>query len=120
MILRKTEMEAKKADNMIKHSDEIYNRPKRSWFMSERQKRDLKAKSNPDYVPEEKPEVKKPRMTKDVEKSVGQSAISVKHDKIAMKGIKMADRTRRMEKAKKRREKFKPKRHRKSKSANRS
>lgn len=38
MILRKTELEAKKARNMIEHSEEIYNRPKRTWFQSERQK----------------------------------------------------------------------------------
>ena len=118
MILRKTELEARKAENMMNHSDEIYNRPKRTWFQTERQKRDLKAKTNPDYVPEETvPSRFRPKMSKDVEKSVGQSRISVQHDKIAMKGIKMADKERRMEKAKKRREKHKPKRHRKQKQA---
>ena len=119
MILRKTELEAKKASNMIEHSDEIYNRPKRTWFQKEWQKRDLKARSNPNYEPEENhvPSRFRPKMSKEVKEAVDQSRISVKHDKIALKGQKMADKERRMEKARKRREKFKPKRHRKSKTS---
>ncbi|ONK72634.1 uncharacterized protein A4U43_C04F21440 [Asparagus officinalis] len=38
-ILRKAEMEAAKAENMIKHKDEIYSRPKRTWFVTEREKK---------------------------------------------------------------------------------
>ncbi|XP_021831215.1 DEAD-box ATP-dependent RNA helicase 28-like [Prunus avium] len=37
--LRKAEMEANKADNMIAHKDEIYSRPKRTWFVTEKEKR---------------------------------------------------------------------------------
>ncbi|OVA19622.1 Helicase [Macleaya cordata] len=37
--LRKAEMEATKAENMIAHKDEIYSRPKRTWFATEREKR---------------------------------------------------------------------------------
>ncbi|XP_031119679.1 DEAD-box ATP-dependent RNA helicase 28 [Ipomoea triloba] len=39
MILRKAEMEATKAENMIAHKDEIYSRPKRTWFMTEKEKK---------------------------------------------------------------------------------
>lgn len=39
--LRKAEMEANKAQNMVEHKDEIYSRPKRTWFESERDKKIL-------------------------------------------------------------------------------
>lgn len=38
-ILRKAEMEAHKAENLMNHGDEIYGRPARTWFQSERQKK---------------------------------------------------------------------------------
>jgi ATP-dependent RNA helicase DDX27 len=38
-ILRKAEMEATKAENMIAHKDEIYSRPKRTWFATEKEKK---------------------------------------------------------------------------------
>ncbi|GLT75309.1 hypothetical protein SLA2020_470430 [Shorea laevis] len=37
--LRKAEMEATKAENMIAHKDDIYSRPKRTWFMTEKEKK---------------------------------------------------------------------------------
>uniref|UniRef100_J3NDF4 RNA helicase n=1 Tax=Oryza brachyantha TaxID=4533 RepID=J3NDF4_ORYBR len=40
-ILRKAEMEATKAENMIAHKDEIYSRPKRTWFATEKEKKFL-------------------------------------------------------------------------------
>ncbi|KAI3464819.1 hypothetical protein Pfo_021482 [Paulownia fortunei] len=39
MALRKAEMEATKAENMIAHKDEIYSRPKRTWFVTEKEKK---------------------------------------------------------------------------------
>ncbi|CAN4094003.1 unnamed protein product [Withania somnifera] len=39
MALRKAEMEANKAENMIAHRDEIYSRPKRTWFVTENEKK---------------------------------------------------------------------------------
>ncbi|XP_042493497.1 DEAD-box ATP-dependent RNA helicase 28-like isoform X2 [Macadamia integrifolia] len=42
--LRKAEMEATKAENMIAHKDEINSRPKRTWFATEKEKK-LLAKS---------------------------------------------------------------------------
>ncbi|AES70228.2 putative RNA helicase [Medicago truncatula] len=39
MILRKAEMEATKAENMIAHKDEIFSRPKRTWFVTEKEKK---------------------------------------------------------------------------------
>ncbi|XP_009798202.1 DEAD-box ATP-dependent RNA helicase 28 [Nicotiana sylvestris] len=39
MALRKAEMEAAKAENMIAHRDEIYSRPKRTWFVTEKEKK---------------------------------------------------------------------------------
>jgi len=41
MALRKAEMEAAKAENMIAHKDEIYSRPKRTWFATEKEKKTL-------------------------------------------------------------------------------
>ncbi|KAL5778225.1 hypothetical protein ACOSP7_011151 [Xanthoceras sorbifolium] len=38
MALRKAEMEATKAENMIAHREEIYSRPKRTWFVTEKEK----------------------------------------------------------------------------------
>ncbi|EPS70742.1 hypothetical protein M569_04012, partial [Genlisea aurea] len=39
MALRKAEMEAAKAENIIAHRNEIYSRPKRTWFVTEKEKR---------------------------------------------------------------------------------
>ncbi|GFP95250.1 dead-box ATP-dependent RNA helicase 28 [Phtheirospermum japonicum] len=39
MALRKAEMEATKAENMIAHRDEIFSRPKRTWFVTEKEKK---------------------------------------------------------------------------------
>ncbi|KAJ9542593.1 hypothetical protein OSB04_029099, partial [Centaurea solstitialis] len=39
MALRKAEMEADKAENMITHRDEIFSRPKRTWFVTEKEKK---------------------------------------------------------------------------------
>ncbi|XP_055834728.1 DEAD-box ATP-dependent RNA helicase 28 isoform X2 [Solanum dulcamara] len=39
MALRKAEMEANKAENMIAHRGEIYSRPKRTWFVTEKEKK---------------------------------------------------------------------------------
>ncbi|XP_078166668.1 DEA(D/H)-box RNA helicase family protein isoform X1 [Carex rostrata] len=41
MIFRKAEMEAAKAENLIAHKDEIYSRPKRTWFATEKEKKAL-------------------------------------------------------------------------------
>ncbi|CAM0949884.1 unnamed protein product [Alopecurus aequalis] len=52
MALRKAEMEATKAQNMIAHKDEIYSRPKRTWFATEKEKKTLAkaAKESMDQV----------------------------------------------------------------------
>ncbi|CAH9077671.1 unnamed protein product [Cuscuta europaea] len=41
MAMRKAEMEATKAENMIAHKNEIFSRPKRTWFMTEKEKRQV-------------------------------------------------------------------------------
>ncbi|CAN1801557.1 DEAD-box ATP-dependent RNA helicase 28 [Linum perenne] len=38
MAIRKAEMQVTKAENMITHSEEIFSRPKRTWFVTEKQK----------------------------------------------------------------------------------
>lgn len=43
--MRMAEMEVNKANNMIKHSNEIYSRPARTWFQSEEDKRTEKGKA---------------------------------------------------------------------------
>ncbi|XP_072955239.1 DEAD-box ATP-dependent RNA helicase 28 [Typha angustifolia] len=48
MVLRKAEMEATKAENMIAHKEEIYSRPKRTWFTTEKEKK-LLAKAAKDF-----------------------------------------------------------------------
>ncbi|KAG7011071.1 DEAD-box ATP-dependent RNA helicase 28, partial [Cucurbita argyrosperma subsp. argyrosperma] len=37
--LRKAEMEATKAENMIVHQEEIFSRPKKTWFITEKEKK---------------------------------------------------------------------------------
>eukprot|EP00252_Welwitschia_mirabilis_P008114 TRINITY_DN19832_c0_g1_i1.p1 TRINITY_DN19832_c0_g1~~TRINITY_DN19832_c0_g1_i1.p1 ORF type:complete len:769 (-),score=195.09 TRINITY_DN19832_c0_g1_i1:1104-3410(-) len=37
--MRKAEMEANKAQNMVEHADEIYSRPKKTWFQSNKDKK---------------------------------------------------------------------------------
>ncbi|KAF6261994.1 P-loop containing nucleoside triphosphate hydrolase protein [Scenedesmus sp. NREL 46B-D3] len=41
--LRRAEMEANKAANMLEHEDEIYSRPARTWFQTEKQKKEAAA-----------------------------------------------------------------------------
>ena len=38
-------MEASKMHNMLEHEDEIKSRPAKSWFQTEREKRDAKKRS---------------------------------------------------------------------------
>ena len=38
--LRKVEMQTQKAENMIEHEAEIYARPPRTWFQTEKQKKE--------------------------------------------------------------------------------
>ena len=54
--LRKAEMEATKATNMLAHEAEILARPKREWFLTPRQKADVAkaAKSEAHGAPSEK------------------------------------------------------------------
>lgn len=47
--LRKVEMEAAKVENMIKHKEDIYSRPKKTWFVSEKEKK-LLAKASKEFV----------------------------------------------------------------------
>lgn len=51
-ILRKAEMEATKAENMIAHKDDIYSRPKRTWFATEKEKKSV-AKAAKDSLEKE-------------------------------------------------------------------
>ena len=44
--IRQAEMELKKGENMIEHEKEIFSRPARTWFQSEKEK--LNAKGAPD------------------------------------------------------------------------
>ncbi|KAK8971140.1 DEAD-box ATP-dependent RNA helicase 28 [Platanthera guangdongensis] len=46
--IRKAEMEATKAENMIKHKEDIYSRPKKTWFVSEKEKK-LLAKASKEF-----------------------------------------------------------------------
>ena len=43
--LRTADMEATKVKNMIEHEDEIYSRPKKTWFISEKERKQLKEES---------------------------------------------------------------------------
>ncbi|KAL0912626.1 hypothetical protein M5K25_018610 [Dendrobium thyrsiflorum] len=47
--LRKVEMEATKVENMIKHKEDIYSRPKKTWFVTEKEKK-LLAKASKEFV----------------------------------------------------------------------
>ena len=43
-LLVKAEEEVKRAENLIKYQDEIYNRPRRTWVMTKEQKAEQGAK----------------------------------------------------------------------------
>jgi ATP-dependent RNA helicase DDX27 len=44
--LRLAEVEAKKAENLLEHEDEIQSRPKRTWFQTESEKREIRLASS--------------------------------------------------------------------------
>ncbi len=46
--LRKVEMQTQKAENMIEHEAEIYARPPRTWFQTEKQKKESSKRGRPD------------------------------------------------------------------------
>lgn len=48
--MRQAEMEVQKSENMIAHQDEIYSRPARTWFQSDRAKADAKAAAGAAYA----------------------------------------------------------------------
>lgn len=48
--MNKAEQEAQKAQNMISFSKEIYNRPKREWIVTEKEKRELREKSKKEKI----------------------------------------------------------------------
>ncbi|KDQ08490.1 hypothetical protein BOTBODRAFT_165934 [Botryobasidium botryosum FD-172 SS1] len=48
-LIRQGEMEIKKGENMIEHKDEIFSRPKRTWFMTEKEKEQAKTVSKDQY-----------------------------------------------------------------------
>jgi len=52
-LLRLSEMETTKMENMIKYDEEISNRPARIWFMSEKDKKLLKEESKRQTIGEE-------------------------------------------------------------------
>jgi ATP-dependent RNA helicase DDX27 len=43
--MRKADMELKKLENMTDHKQEIYSRPKKEWFVSEKEKRMIQEKA---------------------------------------------------------------------------
>ncbi|XP_020584076.1 DEAD-box ATP-dependent RNA helicase 28 [Phalaenopsis equestris] len=47
--LRKVEMEATKVENMIKHKEDIFSRPKKTWFATEKEKK-LLAKASKEFA----------------------------------------------------------------------
>ncbi|WFD18829.1 RNA helicase [Malassezia caprae] len=56
--LRQAEMEVQKGENMIAHQDEIYSRPARTWFQSDRAKAEAKAVSGAAYAAQMDPRKK--------------------------------------------------------------
>lgn len=48
--LRQAEMQMQKSENMLAHQDEIYSRPARTWFQSEKDKAESKGASREEYV----------------------------------------------------------------------
>lgn len=48
--LRQAEMQLQKSENMLTHQDEIYSRPARTWFQSEKDKAEAKGASREEYV----------------------------------------------------------------------
>ncbi|WRT69658.1 ATP-dependent RNA helicase DRS1 [Kwoniella shivajii] len=49
-LMRQADMEIKKGENMVEHRDEIYARPARTWFQSEKEKQNAKSASKDAYV----------------------------------------------------------------------
>jgi ATP-dependent RNA helicase DDX27 len=43
--LRTADMEATKVKNMIEHEEEIYSRPKKTWFIGDKERKQLKEES---------------------------------------------------------------------------
>ena len=52
-------MELKKMQNLTEHRDEIYSRPKKEWFMSEKQKKRIKDEAKKEAGITEVPKKKK-------------------------------------------------------------
>lgn len=59
--LRIAEMEAHRAENLMVYEDEIKLKPKRTWFMSERDKKDLKEKTLKKLLKKDNAKEKQPK-----------------------------------------------------------
>jgi len=55
--IRLADIQAKKADNMVKHKDEIYNKPQKLWHQSEKEKHDVQEQEK-QWKEEQKKKVK--------------------------------------------------------------
>lgn len=67
--MRLAEMEVNKATNLLKHSDDIYARPARTWFQNEGQKLEVKAKARKERgLPPSREEVSRVQKRKEKEK----------------------------------------------------
>ncbi len=62
--MRKADMELQKLENMTDHKDEIYSRPKREWFLSEKQKREIQEKAREQHGERVEPVEKTKRISK--------------------------------------------------------
>eukprot|EP00877_Chromochloris_zofingiensis_P007931 jgi/Chrzof1/3391/Cz12g23200.t1 len=80
--MRKAEMEAQKAENMMNHETEIYSRPARTWFQTEKQKR---------AVAEKAKAVADGKAAEDDDEQMGPSAKVAKNDKNARLKAKRAE-----------------------------
>ena len=98
--MQKAEMEANKANNMIDHADEIYNRPKKEWIQKEDKKKEKKHKE----ITQESF-----KNSKELQGKIMKHKLMLENYKNATKGIKMiekhVEKSRKPKKSKKRKQK---------------
>jgi ATP-dependent RNA helicase DDX27 len=62
--MRKADMELQKLENLTEHKDEIYSRPKKEWFISGKEKRDIQDRAREEHGEKVEPVEKTKRISK--------------------------------------------------------
>src|ERR1700682_4579889 len=79
-VIRLAEMEANKAKNIALHKDEIYQRPKKDWFLSNKKKEKIQAKKKDPFLGLSRDKHRRKQMQLELEKEMRKKEIQERQE----------------------------------------